>query len=423
MTAPMLKRGWCPGVLKPMASGDGLLARIRPRRGRFSRSEALLISECAARCGNGAIDLSARGNIQLRGVSEASLPALTRALDDAGLLDESEAVEAARNIVISPASDCDPSALVDAAALAGLIEPIIAGIASKNGVASKFSLLIDDGGTFALDAVLADIRLRAIWQNGRPRLSLALAGNAVTARSLGIFDMDDALAHVGSLYQAAARLFPGQRPKGHDDVEGWAAEAGLSVCAAAAIPSAERGDGQARPRVDDASNIVSLRPAFGRLDALQLAEAAQGLSPEGHASFRPTTMRELLVAPVSADEKRRLDAVALREGFMIGGDDPLSRVSACVGAPACRNATTDVRGDARRLAATLPSRFSAESIHVSGCAKGCAKPSDAGVTLTGEAGLYRLGFGCRAGEGKSAGTVDHVIAQLAGLTDAPSIRS
>ena len=167
MSAPSLKRGWCPGVLRPMESGDGLLARIRPRLGRIARHDAFLIADCAARFGNGAIDLSARGNIQLRGVSEITLPGLTKALDEAGLLDESEAMEAARNIVVSPASDCDPEALIDAAALAVRIEPIIADVARQGGLAPKFSLVIDDGGAFSLDEVAADIRLNPVLAGGK----------------------------------------------------------------------------------------------------------------------------------------------------------------------------------------------------------------------------------------------------------------
>ena len=113
--------------------------------------------------------------------------------------------------------------------------------------------------------------------------------------------------------------------------------------------------------------------------------------------------------------------MARRAGFRIDPHDPLSKVSACVGAPACRNATTDVRGDALKIVSTLPSTILAQSdLHVSGCAKGCAHPGAAGITLTGEAGNYRLGFNCKAGEGGGALSIEHVLASLAALT-APAL--
>ena len=31
-------KGWCPGALRPMQSGDGLVVRIRPPTGRLTRS-------------------------------------------------------------------------------------------------------------------------------------------------------------------------------------------------------------------------------------------------------------------------------------------------------------------------------------------------------------------------------------------------
>ena len=33
-------KGWCPGALRPMASGDGLVVRVRPPLGRFTPAQA-----------------------------------------------------------------------------------------------------------------------------------------------------------------------------------------------------------------------------------------------------------------------------------------------------------------------------------------------------------------------------------------------
>jgi hypothetical protein len=67
MSLAFLRKGWCPGALRPMQSGDGLLLRVRPRAGRFSIAEIIAITETAARCGSGEIDLTNRTNMQLRG--------------------------------------------------------------------------------------------------------------------------------------------------------------------------------------------------------------------------------------------------------------------------------------------------------------------------------------------------------------------
>ena len=48
-------KGWCPGVLRPMQSGDGLLARVRPWCGALRLDEAKGLADAAERFGNGPI--------------------------------------------------------------------------------------------------------------------------------------------------------------------------------------------------------------------------------------------------------------------------------------------------------------------------------------------------------------------------------
>ena len=76
MSAAALRKGWCPGALRPMPSGDGLLVRLRLSGGALSADLARQISRLASRHGNGAIDLTQRANLQLRGVRDETLPAL-----------------------------------------------------------------------------------------------------------------------------------------------------------------------------------------------------------------------------------------------------------------------------------------------------------------------------------------------------------
>src|SRR5262249_8380048 len=80
-------KGWCPGALRPMESGDGLIARVRPWCGAFSLGQMRGLAAIAEYLGNGHIDLTRRGNLQIRGLSEDGLPELHNALDCLGLLD------------------------------------------------------------------------------------------------------------------------------------------------------------------------------------------------------------------------------------------------------------------------------------------------------------------------------------------------
>ena len=103
-----LRKGWCPGALRPMRSGDGLLLRVRPTAGSYAMAALLTIAETAERFGSGEIDLTNRGNLQLRGVSAETYPQALSALDAAGLIDAEAGAEAVRNVVVDPLSGLDP---------------------------------------------------------------------------------------------------------------------------------------------------------------------------------------------------------------------------------------------------------------------------------------------------------------------------
>ncbi|MFZ5836521.1 MAG: hypothetical protein ACOY2B_14230, partial [Pseudomonadota bacterium] len=82
------RRGWCPSVLRPMESGDGLIVRIHPRGQSITTPQLRALAHAAAQYGNGIIDLTRRANLQIRGVTADSLAHLQAALRETGLFDE-----------------------------------------------------------------------------------------------------------------------------------------------------------------------------------------------------------------------------------------------------------------------------------------------------------------------------------------------
>ncbi len=80
-------RGWCPTAWAPMAAGDGMLLRLRPPFGRMTPAQCRLIGAVAGAHGNGAIDLTGRAGLQLRGASPAGCETAREALIAGGLVD------------------------------------------------------------------------------------------------------------------------------------------------------------------------------------------------------------------------------------------------------------------------------------------------------------------------------------------------
>jgi precorrin-3B synthase len=129
---------------------------------------------------------------------------------------------------------------------------------------------------------------------------------------------------------------------------------------------------------------------FGRIEASQLEAISNLISTVAVPSVR-TSPQRVLVFPI--EHEADADGIAReaeRQGLITEPDDLRLQFDVCPGAPACANATTDTRRDARRIAEAIQGPLSLSSLHVSGCEKGCARRSSAALTLVARDGLYDL---------------------------------
>ena len=94
--------GKVAGALSPLMADDGLVVCIRPFNGRLRRAQADGIATLAAAHGNGLLDLTDRGYVQIRGVTEKSYPALIEGLRRMALIDADAAIESRRNVIVTP---------------------------------------------------------------------------------------------------------------------------------------------------------------------------------------------------------------------------------------------------------------------------------------------------------------------------------
>jgi len=356
MTAFAIK-GWCPSALRPMLSGDGLVVRLRPRGGRLSAAQAAGVAELAALCGNGLIDLTSRANLQIRGVREDSHEALVTGLARLGLVDDDAAMEARRNVIVAPFwidGDDTPSLAVgleSALAAHGLALP------------EKFGFAIDCGASRVLSQAPADVRIERGADGGLiVRVDGAQQGRAVT-RTEAI----EAALSLAEWFVASG------------GVKGGRGRMAAHVANGAKLPDALTGN--AKPTPASASSNPGIHPggamvglALGQMQSETLDYLA-GLAP----GLRLTPWRMILV--------EGLREMPQHESLVTRADDPLLRVVACTGAPACPEA----RAETRMLAASLAPHLAPDMrVHVSGCAKGCAHPNASDITLVGTSDGFDL---------------------------------
>lgn len=334
--------GWCPGALRPMQSGDGLVVRVRVPLGRLQADQARAIAELSQRFGNGLIDLSARANMQLRGVTPDSHPPLIDALRGLGLIDADIAAETRRNLVIQPFwTDGDATHQITRALTRALAQP------DAPDLPGKFGFAVDCGDQPRLTATSADIRIERSDAGLICRADGTRAGIPVTVDSAAETALNMARWFVenGGVTDGRGRMRALTKRLG--------APQGSTVAAASGLAPP-------KPGITPQGALVALE--YGQMPASALADLATG-------ALRLTPWQMLLVEGA--------DTLPDHPHLITDPQDSRLNIRVCTGAPGCQQALSTTRD----LAGQISHHVSAP-LHISGCAKGCAHPAPCATTLT-----------------------------------------
>lgn len=362
-----MRRGACPSLFAPMLTGDGWLSRVKPPGSVLTAAQTMLLAEAASRWGNGVIEATGRASLQVRGLTAEGAGPFAAAMVAAGLGAPDPAVEARRNVIVSPLAG--PEAGTIATALASLL----AADARLGALPAKFGFLVDGGGPLGMAGVEADVCLRLQGE----RWLLALDGGC---RAAVVPEADAAVAAVRLAHAFLALAGQSRRMRALLETVGEAAIfAAAGLCGT--VPNVHGAPPHAVGEIADAFGVGL---PFGTIGAADLHALADAAALHGDGQLWLTPWRVLLIAGVRDPAVLRAALTPL--DLIIDPDDPRLRIAACAGRPACASATVDTRATAAALARLRPSG----PIHVSGCSKGCAHPGPAALTLVGRDGAYDL---------------------------------
>ncbi len=347
----------CPGLLRPHQAEDGLVIRIRVPGGQTTSSTLLTLSELA-----GTLQLTSRGNLQLRGIAEASLPSLRNHISKLGLL-PSASHELVRNIVASPLTGITPDR-PDVRPLITELDQAVCAQPELTELPGRFLFAVDDGrrdvwslafdvGYLALDdryglVTLGGASGRSDMTNGRvvrracaPAEMVRIAVDFARARSQGA-----SAWRVWELIEV--------RPE-------------ASTQAMADEPT------NAAPRPGAVADAACVGVPLSFLTAAQAA-AVHSVAVGGPVVLTP--WRSLII-PGAADRLGALSAA----GLITEPNNPWGMITACVGAPGCAKSSINTREVALELAGR-PTRL-ARPVHVSGCERRCGAPAGDHEELVG----------------------------------------
>lgn len=440
---PSERRGECPTLARPMQTGDGLLARLRPVDTVLTFPQLRALAEAAARFGNGILEITARGSLQVRGLK----PDTVGPFEDAVLASGIE-ISTGVGIETPPLAGLDADELIDIRRLAGELRQRIAGHRPPLVLAPKLAITFDGGGRFHLGSVSADVKVTAFREGERTKFLLSIGGGrrgtelverpsvlpdisptgeensrggdlgpqsissarhatvnrrndratihspplwgrwpaglrGAATRAIAVLEQDQIIDAVMDVLERLAAIGPAARGKDLDLplIDGPPLTVDPSPLVGVFSP----------PSVHDDTAILGLALAYRQASADALIAFANAAESVGAQDVRLAPDHGLFVTGLTHGQVQELRQVAAASGFLTDTDDPRRNIALCAGSKGCASAFYDTGDLAAKLLRHAPDLLDGSvGIHLSGCAKGCARPAPAAITLVGARGGYGL---------------------------------
>ncbi|WP_432826632.1 precorrin-3B synthase [Dactylosporangium sp. CA-092794] len=383
----------CPGAVQVHPAADGGLARVRLPGGRLTAAQLGVLRGAAAELGDPALELTSRGNVQVRALRPGAERELAARLFAAGLL-PSESHERVRNIIASPLSGLDGRGEVDVRPIVAGFDALLRATPELAGLPGRFLATIDDGRG-DVTPLGGDVGLHGsrLLLAGRPTTAAGGAELLVRAaaafqqervaqgsRAWRLVELEDGIARVAARLgvtitanpinpirpaNAASRATNGPLGRGAGDAAGrhtnktteQTSGGSTSGSGGRAAGVTEQGGGGSTggsggvvEQSDGALAVVVVVP-LGLLTAERSAVLAESAN-----EMIVTPWRTVVLTGVPMREAERTIARLAEVGLDADPASPWAGVTACAGRPGCAKALADVRADARAAVAAAGKR-------------------------------------------------------------------
>ncbi len=352
-------------------AADGALARVRLPGGMIEPRQLEALAHAANRFGSSAMELTSRGNIQIRGIrDDEAATALADAVATAGLL-PSPTHERMRNIVASPLSG-RVGGSADVREWVRRCDAAICAAPDLAALPGRFWFSIDDGRG-DVSGLAADVGAHVTGDS----VALLLAGRDTGVRI--------APSEVVPTLISVARRFVEVRGDAWRIAELTDTSVLIDGLARSAAPGATWPP-VSRPPVgwisqDDGRIALGAGAPLGVLQA-RVAEYLAAID----APMVVTPWRSVLVCDLDDGVADAALRVLAPFGLVFDEGSPWLDVSACTGSPGCERSAADVRADATRAVGDP----STAHRHFVGCERACGSPPTGEVLIaTGDGYVLR----------------------------------
>ena len=339
----LIIKGWCPSYTKPAYAEDGFFLRISPDKGYLSLKKTILICNLSIRFGNGLIDLTNRGRLQIRGIKEENINKVILILKQNRVIQKNN-----NNIIITPFWEKKDKNI--------LFYQLLKSIFSELPLLpDKFLFAVDLGQNPVLSSLPADIRLENdVYGHVIIRADGHLMGKNVTPDNL--FENIIALS----------RYFSDNSSKEIRRMSHLILKKPLPREWCQYRPAASK-----FPSMDYIAKLGKYYGTkYGRIKSKDFKKLLKSSNPK---RIRFTPFKSFIF-------EKGLDII--NNNFSNTMENPFSKVYACPGKGFCSSSTINTHEIADKIR-----QLTNKEVHVSGCIKGCAFSKNSEITLVGNKGL------------------------------------
>ena len=405
------------GLFYVAPAQDSFMIRLRVPACEISAHQFHGLADLASELGNGHVDLTTRGNLQLRELRPCDLVSVLTRVQELGLTSRGAGADNIRNVTASPNSGFDPDELLDVRPYAKAVHHYIMNHRDCYGLPRKFNIAFDNGGSLTVAADTNDIAFIAtrVTENSLTRVE-RVAPNALSVGSGiyfrvqlgGITGHQDFARDTGLLIKpseataisaAMVRVFVenGDRTNRKKArlkylLDKWGFDRFLDETQKKlSFPLTRLPVAACEPRrplikhgwigpykqAQRGFTSIGLGIPIGRMSAKQMHGLATLAANFGKGDLRLTIWQNVIIPHIP----NALVASACRQlqnlGFTTEASSTTSGIIACTGSRGCKYAAADTKGAAavlgKHLAASDLSIEQPVNLHFTGCAHSCAQ--------------------------------------------------
>ena len=414
------------GLFYVAPAQDSFMLRIRVPACEITAAQCHGLATLAIELGNGFVDLTTRGNFQLREFRPRSIVQVLTRIQELGLASRGAGCDNVRNVTASPNSGFDPDELLDVRPFAKGIHHYILNHRDLYGLPRKFNIAFDNGGSLSAAVDTNDIGFFATRVTAAslsilkssisdsepsglrsPRSAPPAAGVYVRVHLGGITGHGDFARDTGLLIQPAEavavsaamlRVFAenGDRTNRKKArlkylLEKWGVEKFLDetqkklafplvrlplAACEPRRPVIKHGWLGAARQAQRGRTSLGIGVPVGRLSAQQLHTLADLATTFGTGELRLTVWQSVILPHVADAFVETVKRSVVRLGCFHEASLAAGGIIACTGRRGCKFAAADTKAHALALLKHLGKHTALTSpvnIHFTGCPNSCAQ--------------------------------------------------